>query len=285
MHFVGLDLAWGEKNQTGVAAIDSDGRLLHVGAARDDDEIVAAIAPFTGGDCVVAFDAPLIVNNQTGHRPAETALNRDFAKFDAGARPAFAERPELVNPRAARLAAAMDLDIDPASGAGRRAIEVYPHPATVVLFELDKILKYKRGPFGDRQRELLKLMTLIEGLDDATPRLRANRSVSWVELRRRVEAATKPGQLDRDEDPVDAVLCAYIALYWDQRPDDVTIYGDVETGYILTPSLPRDLSATPRRRVVPPPTDELHQRLSRLEELLAQAQAEARTIRERLYRM
>ena len=285
MYFVGLDLAWGEKNQTGVAAIDADGRLLHVGIAQDDAGIIDAIAPFTGGDCLVAFDAPLIVNNQTGHRPAEMAFNRDFAKFDAGARPAFAEKPELKNPRAARLAMALDLDVDPASGAARKAIEVYPHPATVVLFELDKTLKYKRGPFGDRQRDLLKLMTLIEGLDDATPRLRANRSVAWVELRRRVEAASRPVQLDRDEDPVDAVLCAYIALYWDQRPEDVTIYGDVETGYIVTPSLPPGLAPAPRRRVVPPPRDELHERLSHLEELLAQAQLEARTIRERLYRM
>lgn len=285
MHFVGLDLAWGEKNQTGVAAIDADGRLLHVGSAQDDTDIIDAIAPFTADECLVAFDAPLIVNNATGHRPAETAFNRDFARFDAGARPAFAEKPELKNPRAARLAAALDLDMDPGSGAARKAIEVYPHPATVVLFELDKTLKYKRGAFGDRQRELLKLMTFIEGLDDATPRLRANRSVAWVELRRRVEAATRPVQLDRDEDPVDAVLCAYIALYWYQRPDDVTIYGDFETGYIVTPSLSPDLTPAPRRRVVPPPTDELHERLSHLEDLLAQAQLEARTIRERLYRM
>lgn len=285
MHFVGLDLAWGEKNQTGIAAIDADGRLLHVGAAQDDSEILAAVAPFTQGDCLVAFDAPLIVNNATGHRPAETAFNRDFQKFDAGARPAFAEKPELKDPRAARLAAALDLELDPTSTAGRRAIEVYPHPATIVLFGLDKTLKYKRGPFGDRQRDLLKLMTLIEGLDDATPRLRANRSVGWVELRRRVEAATRPVQLDRDEDPVDAVLCAYIALFSYQRPDDTTIYGDVHTGYIVTPSLPPDRTPAPQRRVVPPPNDELHERLSHLEELLAQAQYEAKTIRERLYRL
>ncbi len=285
MHFVGLDLAWGEKNQTGVAAADADGRLLHVGAAQDDAAIIDAIAPFTADECLVAFDAPLIVNNQTGHRPAETAFNRDFAKFDAGARPAFAEKPELKNPRAARLAAALDLDMNPASTASRKAIEVYPHPATVVLFGLDKTLKYKRGAFGDRQRELLRLMTFIEGLDDATPRLRANRSVAWVELRRRVEAATRPVQLDRDEDPVDAVLCAYIALYWYHRPDDVTIYGDFDTGYIVTPSLSPDMTPAPRRRVVPPPTDELHERLSHLEDLLAQAQLEARTIRERLYRI
>ena len=33
------------------------------------------------------------------------------------------------------------------------------------MFELEKTLKYKRGSFDERQRELLKLMTLIEGLD------------------------------------------------------------------------------------------------------------------------
>ncbi|CAN3130888.1 bifunctional ribonuclease/(p)ppGpp synthase [Mycobacterium sp. smrl_JER01] len=238
MNFVGLDLAWGEKNQTGVAVVDTDGRLLHIGAAHDDDSIAAAVAPFVGDECLVAIDAPLIVKNPTGHRPAEAQFNRDFQRFEAGARPAFTDRPEFKQPRAGRIAARLGLDMDPSSASPRRAIEVYPHPATVVLFELEKTVKYKRGPFEDRQRELLRLMTLIEGLDDATPRLRVNRSAGWVELRKRVEAATKPSHLDRDEDPVDAVLCAYIGLYWYHRPQDVTIYGDVASGYILTPTLP-----------------------------------------------
>ena len=285
MYFVGLDLAWGDKNQTGVAAIDSDGRLHHVGAAQDDASIIDAIGPFIGGDCLVAIDAPLIVKNSTGFRPCETVFNRDFQPFEAGARPAYTGKPEFKDPRGARLAAALDLDMDPASTASRRAIEVFPHPATVVFFELEKTLKYKRGPFGDRQRDLLNLMTLIEGLDDATPRLRANRSAAWVELRRRVEVASRPVHLDRDEDPVDAVLCAYVALFWYQRPDDVTIYGDFDTGYIVTPSMPPDVSSTPHRRVVPPPIDELHERLTRLTVLLEDAQLELRTIRERLYRL
>ncbi|WP_029110369.1 bifunctional ribonuclease/(p)ppGpp synthase [Mycobacterium sp. URHD0025] len=250
MYFVGLDLAWGEKNQTGVAVIDSGGRLLHVGVAQDDDDIAAAIEPYVSGDCLVAIDAPLIVKNPTGHRQCERDLNRDFQRFDAGARPAFTERPEFKHPRGARIAAALGLDMDPSSTSRRRAIEVYPHPASIVLFGLDKTLKYKRGSFGDRQHELLRLMTFIEELDTATPRLRANRNVSWVELRRRIEAATRPGQLDRDEDPVDAMLCAYIALYWYHRPEDVTIYGDFATGYIVTPSLPPD--RLPRQRPAPP---------------------------------
>lgn len=257
MYFVGLDLAWGEKNQTGVAVIDSDGRLLHVGAAHDDDSIAAAVAPYTGDECLVAIDAPLIVKNPTGHRPAESQFNRDFQRFEAGARPAFTERPEFKHPRGARIADRLGLDMNPSSDSPRRAIEVYPHPATVVLFDLPKTLKYKRGPFEERRRELLRLMTLIEGLDDASPRLRVNRSVAWVELRKRIEAATRPGQLDRDEDPVDAVLCAYVGLYWYDRPEDVTIYGDFASGYIVTPSLPQNRLSKPAAKVArasPPPS-------------------------------
>jgi predicted RNase H-like nuclease len=284
MHFVGLDLAWGEKNQTGVAAIDADGRLLHVGAAQDDAAIIAALAPFTSGDCLVAIDAPLIVKNPTGHRPAEMAFNRDFHRFDAGARPAFADKPELRNPRAARLAAALDLDMDPASGSSRRAIEVYPHPATVVLFGLDKILKYKRGAFGDRQNELLKLMTFIEGLDDASPRLRANRSVAWVELRKRVQAATRPVQLDHDEDPVDAVICAYVGLYWYHRPEDVTVYGDFETGYIVTPTLPPERAANAKQRAAQRDnsSDDVIARLEQVQLMIERAQRELTAIRRQL---
>jgi predicted RNase H-like nuclease len=279
MHFVGLDLAWGEKSQTGVAAIDSDGRLLHVGVAQDDASIGAAIAPYIRNECLVAIDAPLIVPNAEGHRPCEVALNRDFQRFDAGARPAFAGKAEFKDPRGARIATALGLDMDPASTASRRAIEVYPHPATVALFELKKTLKYKRGAFEDRHRELLRLMTLIEGLDGATPRLRANRSVAWVELRKRVEAATRPGQLDRDEDPVDAVICAYVALYRYERPEDVTVYGDFVTGYIITPTLPGDL--VPERRASRDQTA-LAARLSRASELLAGAQREVDAIRRML---
>ena len=175
--------------------------------------------------------------------------------------------------------------MDPDSQSSRRAIEVYPHPATVALFDLGGTLKYKRGDVHDRRRELLQLMTLIERLDEATPRLRVNHNMAWVELRNRVAVATRQVQLDTAEDPVDAVLCAYIALYWYSRPEDVTIYGDFATGYIVTPTLPPDLVPTPRRRVAQPAdvtADELAQRLTRAEALLADAQLELSEIRRRL---
>jgi predicted RNase H-like nuclease len=278
MHFVGLDIAWGEKNQTGVAVVDADGRLLHVGVAHDDESIAAAVAPYVADECLVAIDGPLIVPNETGARPCETALSRDFLKFDAGARPAYRGRPEFNPPRGEVLAKRLDLDMDPQSRADRRAIEVFPHPATVVLFGLAKILKYKRGEFDVRKRELLQLMTHIESLDDGSPRLRVNRNPSWVELRKRVEAATRPGHLDRDEDPVDAVICAYVALYQFHRPEDVTIYGDFETGYIVTPTLTATTVQEPRRGS----RSSLENRLIRAMELLEDVQRELVAIREAL---
>ena len=41
------------------------------------------------------FPAPLIVTNPAGNRGAEAALNRDIAKFDAGAHPSNTGRPEF----------------------------------------------------------------------------------------------------------------------------------------------------------------------------------------------
>jgi hypothetical protein len=87
------------------------------------------------------------------------------------------------------------------------------------------------------------------------------------------------------EDQVDAVVCAYVALFAERWPERTATYGDFETGYIVTPSLAPDQSPTPRRRVVPPPTDELHERLTHLAALLQDAQAELIAIRERLYRL
>src|ERR1700753_3352862 len=188
MHFVGVDLAWGGRNPTGVAVLDAQGRLVQLGAVRDDAEVLAALRPYVQRDCVVGFDAPLVVTNRTGQRPAEAALNRDFRRFEAGAHPANTTKPEFADvPRGARLARAMGLDMDPRSSGARRAIEVYPHPATVVLFKLARTLKYKAKPGRDVARlrsELLLLMDGVEKLAHARGPLRVASHDGWAGLRR-----------------------------------------------------------------------------------------------------
>lgn len=248
MYFAGVDLAWAGRNPTGVAVVNDDGVLVDVCAARTDDDVLEALRPHLQGECLVGFDAPLVVTNPTGQRPAETALNRDFRRFEAGAHPANTGKPEFADgPRAARLAAELDLDLDPYSPAPRRALEVYPHAATVALFRLPRTLKYKAKPGRDIEQlrsELLRLMDLVETLADAPVPLRVGDHPEWVRLRHAVLTAPRKSDLRRAEDPVDAVVCAYVALYAQRRPQGTTIYGDAATGYIATPSLPNDVLMT-----------------------------------------
>ncbi len=247
--YVGLDLAWGQRKPTGVAALDDAGQLVYAGTATNDKNIRSALAPYVEGDCLVAIDAPLIVINPSGQRPAERQLNADFGRFQAGAHPSNTGKPEFADvPRAARITRALDLDMNPHSTERRRAIEVYPHSATVALFRLGRTLKYKAKPgrsVAQLRAELLRLMEHIEGLAQADPPLRTADSENWAQLRDMAERAERKSDLRRVEDPVDAVMCAYIALYAARRPADVVVYGDAETGYILTPALPADLAPAP----------------------------------------
>ncbi|WP_375001804.1 DUF429 domain-containing protein [Aeromicrobium sp. CTD01-1L150] len=241
MYFVGVDLAWGSRNPSGVASLDADGRLVHLSAQTHDDSIEAAMAPYVTGPCVVAFDAPLIVTNDRGSRPCEKALNRDFARFDAGAHPSSTSRPGFSpEPRGARIAASLGLDIDPTSSAERRAIEVYPHPATVAIFRLGRTLKYKNKsgrPLERLKHDLLRLISLLEGLATAEVPLSLDHD-HWRTVVERASSATRKSELRVAEDQVDAVVCAYVALLTERRPRDVTTYGDATTGYIVTPTLP-----------------------------------------------
>jgi predicted RNase H-like nuclease len=240
VHYVGVDLAWGQRSPTGVAVLDATGSLCHVGVAGGDDDVLTQLRPYVTGECVVAIDAPLVVTNPSGNRPCEAALNRDFRRFDAGAHPANTGLAWFADGgRGGRLCAELRLDLDPCSTAGRRAFEVYPHAASVALFGLDKTLKYKQKPgrdFRALQSELLRLMGFLEDLRSATPSLQLA-GPAWDTLKDTVRTATGKAQLRRAEDPVDAVLCAYIARYAHARPADITVYGDIATGCIVTPAL------------------------------------------------
>jgi predicted RNase H-like nuclease/ppGpp synthetase/RelA/SpoT-type nucleotidyltranferase len=233
VHYIGIDLAWGTKNPTGLAVLDADGALVHLSAVHTDEEIKDALAPYVDGPCRVGIDAPLVVTNPTGSRVAEQELNADFRGFEAGAHPSNTGKPEFSDgTRGARVARMLGLDINPASGRTKRAIEVYPHPATIVLFGLSKTLKYKSKPgrtLDSMRAELLRLMGHVERV------VRTDRG--WQALRAQVETARRKVDLRTVEDQVDAVVCAYVALFADRWPERVTTYGSLELGYIVTPTL------------------------------------------------
>ena len=241
---MGVDLAWGDRNRTGLAALDSSGALLEVTDRRTDDEIVEWLARHSGRSSLLAIDAPLIVKNPTGRRPCEAELSAVFGKYDAGTHPSNTAKPWFAaGTRGQRLAHRLGLDIDPQSVSLRRAIEVYPHPAIVVLFGLDRTIKYKHKRGRDLaalQSASGELIHLIESLETADPPMAVSACPEWIAIRDQVASATGKSQLRSVEDRIDAVVCAYVALFTATRPERTTVFGDGQSGYIITPTLPED---------------------------------------------
>jgi predicted RNase H-like nuclease len=134
--------------------------------------------------------------------------------------------------------------VDPDAGPdqGRtRCIEVYPHPALVGLFELPYRIAYKKGATARRLPGFWSLVRLLEPI----PELGLDTYPRWGELRR-VLADPRPGELDRWEDEVDAILCAHLAWLWQHRPGSLEVYGTVEEGYIVAPPAPTHRAVRPK---------------------------------------
>src|SRR5262249_29242618 len=84
--FIGVDLGWYGK-PSGLASLEWRGRRLvkhNIARLEKVDEILDWIDSEAGSNAVVGVDAPLVIPNQTGIRPAERELNRDFRRFHAG---------------------------------------------------------------------------------------------------------------------------------------------------------------------------------------------------------
>lgn len=247
---IGIDLAWSPRNQSGVAVIVGgaeggvcvDAALLH-----DDASIVAYVERHAGSaPAIVAVDAPLRVPNQHGRRPVEAEISRIFRRYEAGPHPANRSRvafdgvvrgealTDALAERGFRLAAGIA-----AGEQGRVVVEVFPHPAMIALFGLDRTLKYKARPGRDiatRQAAWLRYQSLLRGLALADPPLRGHEALLEQDV-----TALAGRRLKQYEDRVDALMCAYIALYglrWGAAR--CRAFGSLDDGAIFTP-VPEDL--------------------------------------------
>jgi predicted RNase H-like nuclease len=231
--FLGVDFGWYGK-PSGLASITTDSRNLKLRSntrLQNTDDILGWLEAEAGsGPAVVGVDAPLVIRNRTGIRDAERELNRDFRRFHAGCHAANLGRPFASNViefsrRLAAIGFAHGAELK-ARQKGRFQIEVHPHAATVNLFDLSLIVKYKRGRRAERAKELGRLRKLMHS---RLPRLDPALSL-------RLPAIPGAGNLKPVEDQIDAVLCAYIAAhwwFWAGRRN--RLYGCEETGYIVVP--------------------------------------------------
>ncbi|MGB3652874.1 MAG: DUF429 domain-containing protein [Rivularia sp. (in: cyanobacteria)] len=245
MKFLGIDLGW-KSQPSGLCYLELiDGKLQLQDLNRLDAiaDILAWVDNCVNADesAIIAVDAPTLIPNATGSRLPDKLTHKHFGKYHAGCYPAnlglaFAQRTvnfglELES-RGYLHAPTME-----AQKLGRYQVEVFPHPAIVQLFGLERILKYKKGRIGDRHLELTKLYNYI---NDILPTLEPslNKDINSHFLHFEFLISTCTGKiLKAAEDKLDSFICAYVAAYWwywgEQRN---LVLGDANTGYIVIPN-------------------------------------------------
>ncbi|WP_298915351.1 DUF429 domain-containing protein [uncultured Nostoc sp.] len=256
MKFIGIDLGW-KSQPSGLCClewIDGQLQLLDLDRKEAIADILTWIDQSVKSDepAIIAVDAPTLIPNDSGSRLPDKLSHKYFGRYHAGCYPAnknlpFAERTINFGLELESRGFAHAPTIE-AQKLSRYQIEVFPHPAIVNLFNLERILKYKKGRLNERRLELIKLQNyLLDILPSFSPPLRrascfksGNPPNALASLRLcgsfLLEIPTTGAALKATEDKLDSLICAYVAAYWwywgEQRN---LVLGDRTTGYIIIP--------------------------------------------------
>lgn len=184
MKFIGIDLGW-RSGASGLCCLESVEGQLQI-LDLDRQEAIADILTWIDNcvnpnePAIIAVDAPTLIPNATGTRLPDKLTHKYFGKYHAGCYPAnlnlpFAQRIVNFGLQLEARGFAHAPTIEPQQ-LGRYQIEVFPHPAIVNLFGLERILKYKKGRLQERRLELEQLQHyIINILPTLDPPLRPNR--------------------------------------------------------------------------------------------------------------
>jgi predicted RNase H-like nuclease len=102
VRFLGIDLAWGEgtdtkpANGSGVVALEANGRISDAGWTIGLAETLEWIARASGDDTSLFVDAPLVVSNATGQRPAEREVGERYGRWWVSANSTNLASPRLA---------------------------------------------------------------------------------------------------------------------------------------------------------------------------------------------
>jgi predicted RNase H-like nuclease len=244
VRFLGIDFGW-TSQPSGIALLEWEHGRLRLGE-RGSLESPQAVAQWVtdrlgSGPGMVAIDAPTIIQNPAGMRPCERDAHRRFGRYDAGCYPS-----NLASPFAARTTALSRAllgagirhaaTIQPQQP-GRYQIEVFPHAATIHLFGLSRILKYKKGPIAGRRAALAQFQHLL-----------LSRLPQWQPKLHPISLPPVPtggSALKAHEDQLDAILCAYIgAWWWYWGTARTLVLGDEQYGFLIVP-VSEQTAATP----------------------------------------
>lgn len=253
---LGIDAAWTETEPSGVALIEGDGstwRSVAVapsykafisraegvevswrgpkckGSRPSVTEVIAAARELAGSEVlIVALDMPVARQPFETRRAADSAISRAFGSRGCSAHSPNASRPGRLG---AELMAELESQGFPLATAGElgaapATIEVYPHPALLMLlasdyrvpYKVSRSSKYWKGAsVKDRIDKLLHQFRRIEGA------LQKELGPIGFELPDG-ESVNRLSELKRFEDALDSLVCAWVGSRF--SVGEATAYGD-----------------------------------------------------------
>ena len=242
MKFIGIDLGW-SSGASGLCCLkwrNNSLEILDITIVLEIADILMWIDQHLPSDepGMIAVDAPTIINNQQGMRLPDKLTHKHFGRYHAGCYPAnlglaFARRTTGFSQSLLERNFAHASTIKPQQ-LGRYQIEVFPHPATINLFGLERIIKYKKGRISDRRRELNKLRKYIVNI---LPKLEPALDLGSLKQIPVIAEKQTGKELKAIEDQLDSILCAYVAAhwwYWGQAKN--MVLGNLDTGFIIIPN-------------------------------------------------
>ena len=219
---------------SGLASLHWDGKRLHLTALSLLPTHAAVLDAIPNHEPLwIGLDAPVIITNPSGTRQADRAAHQLFSRQYAGAYPVH-----LGLPFAPGILALVDqlrakgFDTTPpaqAQSPTQHLFEVYPHAASIRLFNLPHILPYKKGKIATRLPALTQYRDLLAtGLKTRRPSFTAKDLPPTGHTLAEMKAC---------EDQLDAVLCAYIAAhFWYWGLARTNLLGHPPEGFIVNPS-------------------------------------------------
>jgi len=210
--FIGIDLAWGEKNLSGFCALELSTskktskhklKILEIKLIKSIDEIISEIDKYKEHEVYVGVDAPLVIPNETGNREVEKKFNKDFAKYKISMLPANRKILTKYSPkiRSEELYKSLDAKGFKRDYKSNKVIfEVYTHSTIAMLWNNHEILPYKRkkGRVSSFIKEQLGIYVKY-----------LKKSISASDIFKE-DISTYRGQKLKDyEDKLDAITCAY----------------------------------------------------------------------------
>ncbi|WP_293875883.1 MULTISPECIES: DUF429 domain-containing protein [unclassified Sphingomonas] len=185
------------------------GSIPDVAALLDAAQRIAG-APVT----LIAVDMPLSLDSVAGRRASDNAIARAFGARHCSTHSPSAQRPGPLSDdlRAGFAAAGYPLQTNDARGGG--LIEVYPHPALVVLAKAARRLPYKAGnsaKYWPGESIAVRRSLLVEQWQRIAALLATRLDGVAEQLPALAEPATGVAR-KAHEDMLDAIVCAWVGV-------------------------------------------------------------------------